>query len=941
VIPWAVPDYTPLSSMLLTSGAHVGKYAVTGPLGAGGMGEVYRARDSTLQRDVAIKILPQAFALDPERRARFEREAQILASLNHPNIAQIYGVEDMGGTPALVMELVEGPTLAESISARPHASGSRSGGSLSNRGPSSGSAAYSAREADGIRDTLEIARQIVDALEAAHEQGIVHRDLKPGNIKVRPDGTVKVLDFGLARALDPAGASEAPANSPTLTDMATQVGVLLGTAAYMAPEQVKGRQADRRADIWAFGVVLYELLTRANAFEGESTSEILARVMEREPDWGKLPASTPSAIVRLLRRTLVKDPKRRLQSIGDARLDIDEALTGSEPPVIKESVAPRRAPLVLAALAGGALVALAVIVLSWTNAPTPTAAPPGIRASIALPDGIYLDGAGPPELALSPDGRTLAYIGRDTAGAQRLYVRRLDEEAATPVPGSETVEGPFFSPDGRWVAFAVGVSALGDMPPELRKYSLETGLTQTITSLVDYFGGVWLTDGAIVYVNYQPAGLWKVQGDGGQPQQIVPAFTIDGEESVRPVAWPSLLPGGEAVLVSEWSAASLLGELAVVDLATGRMTRLGIEGSGAHVLPGGYLVYANRAAVLMAAPFDVDTLRVTGTPVALMSDIAFGRNSVPVFAFSPTGTLVFATGYLRGSRREPMRLVRASRGGELTVLPFEPDLLYRGFSLSPDGSRLAVGAWDGSKWIFDLRRETRQRIAPAIVTDMHSLAWSPDGRRLAMTGPVAGGSTWGVLIEPVDGSGGARPFAEVAGAEIMVGGWKADGRVLVGRQNSLAGRSPIVLIEEGQPVQVIAEEPGSVLNVRISPDGRWLALDSTATGRFEVYVLPLSGTGARVAVTARGGMSPEWSGDGRQLFFRRDSALMVVDVDTTSTEFQFSAERKLFDWDVAREYAVGPGGQFYSMQPVPGAALQNTIQLRTGWFAEVERRVAR
>ncbi len=721
------------------------------------MGEVYKARDTRLQRSVAIKILPSTFAADPERLARFEREAQLLASLNHPNIAQIYGVEETGGGLALVMELVEGPTLAAVIAERgPHRS-----------------AASSRSGADDF-EPLAIARQLAEALEAAHDQGIIHRDLKPQNIILRPDGTVKVLDFGLAKALDPVTGAERPDNSPTITNAATRVGTLIGTAAYMAPEQVKGRAADRRADIWAFGAVLYELWTGTMAFAGDSITEILARVIEREPDWSKLPADTPPAVARLLRRTLVKDPKRRLQSIGDARIELDEAMSGAAIPGPAVVSSPRSLRWLMAGLALVVCTTLGVVAGRWTRAAPVPADAPAIRASIAVPPGLFLDGGGPPELALSPDGRTIAFLARGATGFQRLYVRALDSETATLVPGSDTAEGPFFSPDGRWIAFATGVSNLGGMPPELRKYSLDTGLTQTITPLVDYFGGVWLDDGKIVFVNHQPAGLWVVDSAGGEARQLAAKWILDGKEVERPVAWPSLVPGTRSIVLSDWTG-SRVGHLVVADMDTRRLVSLGIEGSGAQVLPNGYLVYASGNAALMAVPFDAANRRIAGTPVALMPDIAFGRNNVPVFAVAGNGTLAFAPGYLRWSRREPMQIVRLSPAGAATVLPFEPDLLFRGFELSRDGNRLAVGMWDGSRSLYDLRRGTRARLPAGTFTEIGSLSWHPDGKKLAGSGALQGSHVWAVVAEALDGSSKERMFDDAV-REIFSAGWLPGGR---------------------------------------------------------------------------------------------------------------------------------------------------------------------
>jgi eukaryotic-like serine/threonine-protein kinase len=903
--------------MNLTPGGRLGSYEITALLGEGGMGQVYKARDTRLQRHVAIKILPALFASDPERMARFEREAQVLASLNHPNIAHIYGVEETGGALALVMELIDGPTLAAVIAQR----GVRRTATASHSG------------AEDF-DSLAIARQLADALEAAHDQGIIHRDLKPQNIILRPDGTVKILDFGLAKALDPVTGAERPDNSPTITNAATRVGTLLGTAAYMAPEQVKGRAADRRADIWAFGAVLYELWTGTMAFAGDSVTEILARVIEREPDWSKLPADTPPAVTRLLRRALVKDPKRRLQSIGDARIELDEAMSGAAMPAPAVVSSPRSMRWLIAGLALVVCTTVGVVAGRWTRSAPVTADVPAIRASIALPPDVFLDGGGPPELALSRDGRTIAFLARGATGFQRLYVRALDSEAAMLVPGSETAEGPVFSPDGRWVAFATGASTLGGTPPELRKYSLDTGLTQTITPIRDYFGGVWLDDGRIVFVNQQPAGLWVVDSAGGEPRQLAAKWILDGKEVDRAIAWPSVVPGTRSIVLTEWTT-SRVGHLVVADLDTRRLTSLGIEGSGGQVLPNGYLVYANVSAALMAVPFEPATRRVAGTPVALMPDIAFGRNNVPVFAVSGNGTLAFAPGYLRWSRREPMQVVRISPTGVLTPLPFEPDLIFRGFALSRDGNRLAVGMWDGSRSLYDVRRGTRTKVPSGSFTHISTVSWHPDGKKLVGTGPLAGSSAWGLVVEALDGSGKELIINDPV-REIHTAGWLPDRPAHIAWTS---GPGPSILRkDEGQPVQTLLAEPnGTIRAVRISPNGRWLAFDAANAGPPHVYITSVSGKGERLQVSPRPGETPRWSHDGRQLFFRAGTAVMAVDVHEKGEEVDVGAERKLFDAAMALEYDVAPNGDFYTMVPAPDVAYQKHIQLRTRWFDEVER----
>jgi dipeptidyl aminopeptidase/acylaminoacyl peptidase len=897
-------------------GKTVGHYEVLEKLGEGGMGEVYRARDARLQRSVAIKILPSTFAADPERRARFEREAQVLASLNHANIAHIYGVEETGSALALVMEFVDGPTLAEVIK---------------QRGPQPGG--LSSRSGTWDVDPLAVARQLADALEAAHDLGIIHRDLKPQNIILRPDGTVKVLDFGLAKALDPIS-GEKSENSPTITNVATRAGTLLGTAAYMAPEQVMGRPADRRSDIWAFGAVLYELFTGAMPFTGGSVTEILARVIEREPDWAKLPADTPAPIARLLRRALVKDPKRRLQSIGDARLELDEASSPSSTPAGAVSRSPHVSRWLMTGLALISCAAGGVAAGRWIRPAQGTGDVPPIRASIALPPGVFLDGGGPPELALSPDGQTLAFLGRGNTGFQRLYVRALGSETTTLVPDSETAEGPFFSPDGRWVAFGVGVSMIGPVARELRKYSLDTGLTQTIASVDDFFGGVWLEDGNIIFINYQPGGLWSVNSAGGQARQIAAKWIVDGREVERALAWPALVPGTRSLVLTEWRT-SRFGELVVADVDSRRLETLGIEGGGGSVLPNGYLIYASPSATLMAARFDASTRRITGTPVALMPDIALGRNNMPVFATTGNGTLAFASGYLRWSRREPMQIVRISATGTSTPLGFEPDLFFRGFELSPDGTRLAIGLWDGGRAVLDLRRGTRQKSPNKGMGEVLALSWHPDGRTLALSGLLVESSTWGIVVDPVH-EGRSEPLISEPIDEVFTAGWLPGGRSHVAWKNGPNGAS-IVRRDEGQPPQTILTGPGSIRSVRISPDGRWLAYESSDSGPFHVHVVSSTGKGDRLQVSPRPSDAPRWSHDGKQLFFRRGTAMMAVDVRSTGEQIDLGAERKLFDAEMASEYAVAPNGDFYTLTPVPGVSTQTHIQLKTRWFDDVER----
>ena len=524
--------------MPLNSGARLGPYEIVSAIGAGGMGEVYRAKDTKLNRDVAIKVLPESFALDADRVARFTREAQVLASLNHPNIAAIYGIEEQGATRALVMELVEGEDLS----------------------------AHIARGAMPLVESLPIAKQIADALEAAHEQGIVHRDLKPANVKVRADGTVKVLDFGLAKAMDPSGGSSAEAmNSPTLTARATQMGMIIGTAAYMAPEQARGRAVDRRADIWAFGVVLYEMLSGQRCFEGEDISITLASVLKEDVKWHALPADLPAPLQRLLRRCLEKDPKRRLSWIGEARLTLDDPASLSSDVASPSSAiafAAPPAPLWRRALpwafgvAGLGAAAIALVLWApWPTAPVP--APPRLQANKRADPSMQLVGAA---AILSPDGTTMVFVAQSASQPKQLFVRKLDQLLAAPLAGTEDADSPFFSPSGEWIAFFSG--------GKLKKVSVTGGAAVPLCDAPNGRGGTWAEDDTIIFSpnSTQPIKLLRVSASGGTPA----VFGTFGEGATTQ-RWPQALPGGKAVLYTEHNAGSAFdgANLVVAPLAGG------------------------------------------------------------------------------------------------------------------------------------------------------------------------------------------------------------------------------------------------------------------------------------------------------------------------------------------------------------------------------------
>ena len=713
--------------MSLKPGQSIGPHKVVRLLGEGGMGQVWQATDTQLNREVALKILPDAFAADPERLARFTREAQILASLNHPNIAAIYGIEEAEGTRALVLELVEGPTLADRI----------------------------AHGAMPIEDALPIARQIADALEAAHEAGVIHRDLKPANIKVREDGTVKVLDFGLAKALDPSPDAD-PSQSPTLTAAATQMGVIMGTAAYMAPEQAKGKVADKRADIWAFGVVLYEMLTGRRAFDGGDVSEVMAKVITLELEWDALPPELPPALVTYLRRCVQKDPRERIRDIGDVRLAMAGAFDVPIPPPAPAELA--ETPVVVPRLrvwqhpmpaAAAVLAALALGGLAVWTLTRPDVIPADLmRFAIVPPDTAPLSfGGGRQDLAISPDGSQVVYSGPNpSVTGPQLNLRPIDQLVGAPLRGGEGGFGPFVSPDGEWVGFLANATTL-------QKVSIFGGPPVTLTeSPNSIFGASWGTDDQIVF-GTNGAGLFRVSGGGGEPEALT---TLDTEQGEVNHLWPFIIPGREAILFVIGTGAPLTtGQLAVLDLETREVTRLGLAGVSPHYVSTGHLVYAAEDGSVRAVPFDATSLEVTGNPVPLVEGVVVKASGAADFGISDNGRLVYALGGGGAGFDLTSRLVVTGQDGAGTPLA---DIA--GFAwyprFSPDGTRVAfavsetpVGG-DADVWVLDIERGTRTRLTSEGNNRFYPV-WSPDGSQLAFADGIW--ATNRVLLTSADGSG--------------------------------------------------------------------------------------------------------------------------------------------------------------------------------------------
>ena len=742
----------------------MGRYDVTALLGEGGMGQVRQATDSQLNRQVALKILPDAFAADPDRLARFTREAQILASLNHPNIAAIYGIEEAEGTRALVLELVEGPTLADRIA----------------KGPIP------------VDEALPIAKQIAEALEAAHEAGVIHRDLKPANVKVKADGTVKVLDFGLAKALDPTPTGD-PSESPTFTAAATQIGVIMGTAAYMSPEQAKGKTADKRADIWAFCVVLLEMLTGHRVFSGETVSETLAAVMMKEPEWGRSPADLPSKLDNLIRRCLQKDPRQRVRDVGDVRLVMEGAFEGPAESVARSVDHPRRS---WRAWAGAwlasviAATAASVVVVTYISRPAPLSVR---RTHIAT--GVFI----PPltravagnRMALSPDGGTLVYVGVDESGTRRLYQRALSRYDTRPIPGTEGATDPFFSPDGSAVAFAAD--------SVLKRVSLAGGSPSTVDALPGSFsGGSWGQDDTIIFA-VRETGLWRVAARGGTSE---PLTTLGDGETLH--AEPDVHSDPRLVVFRVRSGDT--DRLVVLHLDTGVRSDLA-EGYLPRLTADGHLVYVDGGG-LWAAAFDRDELRLSGPAVPV-------EEGVGTFALAgDASALVYLTDV-----PAPDRLVWVARSGQTEPLPVEV-FRYGHPRLSPDGTRLVFSGERqttsaGGIWVLNLQRGGRLKVSDRGYYPL----WSTDGQAVTFSTPFD--AEGGVYQRTVDGSSEAVKIADgVAG-----GSWSPDGRELFYRTLDHSARNALMVVQiDSDP----AIPPGAPEEVFAGTYARWATLVGTA-----------------------------------------------------------------------------------------------------------------
>jgi eukaryotic-like serine/threonine-protein kinase len=892
--------------MSLKAGTHLGSYEVLAPIGAGGMGEVYQAHDTKLGRDVAIKVLPEAFALDPGRLSRFQREAKMLASLNHPHIAMIHGLEQSNGVHYLVMELVPGETLRERV----------------------------AREGPlPVEEALGICRQITEALETAHDKGIIHRDLKPANVKVTPEGKVKILDFGLAKALAGDAATSDPATSPTLSAAATLQGVILGTAAYMSPEQARGKAVDKRTDIWALGCVLYELLTAKQAFQGETVTEILAAVLKGEPEWQALPANTPPTIRVLLRRCLQKDVNRRVRDAGDVRIEIEEALAAPLPTGSTVAQVPERTVWRWALVAGLVCLIIGAVVTGvvvWNLKPAATV-PPVTRMVITLPPGQQLAGLdGGPAVALSPDGSQLAYVARQN-GTQQIYLRAMDGLESKPIPGTEDGVVPFFSPDGQWLGFFAGA--------KLKKISVSGGPALILGDAPFPMGASWGGQGIIAFTPVGGASPLLQLPDAGGPTQLLTHLT-KGDAAHR---WPEFLPGGRAVLFAAGTNGISFGNarIAAQSIGTHEQRNLIQGGTDPRYAPSGHLIYA-QGGNLMAAAFDVQRLRTMGAPVP----VAQGVLQSPVsgaaqYSLSATGSLVYVSGGIQSAQR---RLVWVNRDGAEQPSA-APGHAYLGPRLSPDGGRIALATTDqdAQVWVYDLSRQTLTRFTFEGSFNANPV-WTPDGKRIAFLSNREGSQN--IFWQLADGSGGLERLTTSDYLHAPAS-WSPDGQLLAFFEVNLTTQRDIwVLRMSDRKMQPFLRTPFDEAVPRFSPDGRWLAYISNESGRYEIYVQPYPGPGGKWQISAEGGTEPVWNRNGRELFYRNGNKMMVVDI-STQPGFAAGAPRVVFEgrYELApfpiSNYDVSPDGQrFLMLKPVEQEqAAPTQINVVLNWFEELKRRV--
>jgi eukaryotic-like serine/threonine-protein kinase len=892
--------------MPLASGTIVGPYVVGASLGAGGMGEVYRARDTKLKRDVAVKVLHEISPTDGERKLRFEREAELLASLNHPNIAHLYGLEDTGGVHALVMELVEGATLAERIAQGPIA----------------------------LEEAVMLARQIVDGMEYAHERGIIHRDLKPANIKVTPDGQVKILDFGLAKALAGDIGEGDIATSPTISVAATSAGVLLGTAGYMSPEQAKGKSVDRRADIWAFGCVLYEMLTGKPAFDGETITDKLAAVVRAEPELSQLPEKTPQRIRELLQRCLIKDPKQRLQAIGEARIALDKWLAD------RRDDGPARAPAhserikwVWVRGAVALISTIAAIAFGWIVRNGTPSERQEVRAYIkpGASESLALSGT-TSGFALSPDGRRLAYVANTSDGKSMLWLRPMNSTLAQPLPGTDGANSPFWSPDSRFVGFYAG--------GKLKKIDASGGPPVVLCDAGEGRGGSWSRAGVILFTPDRFSAIYRVSAAGGP---ATPVTTLDRSKNERAHRWPNFLPdgrhflyvaGGPSTPKENPTNAIMVGALD----SNESKTLFSNYTNAVYAL--GYLLFL-RQHTLMAQPFDAKRLEFKGDPIPIADPVISDESRIHgLFSASENGVLT----YVEGSSGHDRQLVWVDRSGKQVGEVAGGADSYADPQISPDGKRVLIALESGESdlWIYDVMRAVKTRLTFGSALSQSNMAgvWSRDGRQVAYTSVRSG--KYAICQKATDGSG--KEEIVVSGmTSAYLNDWSPDGKLIAYLTSKQAGAPAetwiLPLADPSKPYPFLQSDFHQVA-ARFSPDGKYLAHVSTESGRPEVYVVPFPGPGGKSQVSMRGGFWPRWRRDGKEIYFiSPDNKVMAAEVSPSGGRLEVGTVHALFETRLYRSSGspfdvTGDGQRFLINRWEPSSS----IMLIENWDAELKKK---
>jgi serine/threonine-protein kinase len=878
-------------------GRKVGSFEIEKVIGRGGMGVVYLAGDTKLDRPVAVKSMPPELQSDPAARMRFGREAKLLASLNHPNIAIIHDIIEQGdGTGYLILEYIEGETLAERIARKPLR----------------------------LEQALSFGRQIAEAVSAAHENGVVHRDLKPGNIKITPDGRAKVLDFGLAKA----SASQGKPVDATVT----QPGRIMGTPAYMSPEQARGQPADHRTDVWSFGCIMYEMLTGHVPFEGETATDTLARIIEREPDWGTLPQGTPTNMRVLLRRCLEKDPQRRLRDIGDAGIEISETLI---PPAVEPPAAspPTEGPRkwdwrrLTAVTAPCVVMGIAIVCMTILKSNHPTPAPDlPMRTSVITPETkLAPEAMWHHALAISPDGKRIAYVEEGVDRRKRIYLREIDEFKARPLPGTEGALSPFFSPDGEWIGYA------DHFQRKLKKVSVKGGQPVVLTECLQFRGGTWANDDTIVFTPVVPGGLWRISASGEGLRQLT---TPDQNNNEYGHVWPQVLPGTKAVLFTNG------GKVEAYSLETRERSVLFEGGSYARYVPTGHLLYAHRDS-LFAVRFDLQKPKVVGPRVPVLSDVAHSQSGSSQYAVARDGSLAYVPAVLQGTELKPVWVDKEGQVQPLAITPRN----YHAVRISPDGKRVVFDVKDGDSWdiwTYDLAHET---LSP-LTSDGHSSnpVWISD-KRVAF---VSFGSSSTLVLQDVDG--GTRPehieFEKQLGFPTCC---SPDGKALlvtakdaerlkldfdiwmVSLQDSVNDRSwPFIRRNSNQRQSVW------------SPNGRWVAYASDESGSSEVYVEPYPGPGPKTTISKQGGHQPVWSRDGNELYYRSGARVVALRIET-EPDFKVLSSKDLpegnyVDCILCRTYDVASDGRFLMIHD-PQEPTPLRINVIFNWFEELKRLV--